>query len=150
MTVLNCAQRCEAHSQHLLPVCQLQHDLLSVPQSFQHTLNHKPLQVRGLASGAAATANWLANAVVSQTFLVLTQHLGGSGTFWIYTAVSLGGLLWMFHALPETNGGPSMLDEGVRLTLLAHQTAVGQYRTDLSWAMSEGYAAMTASLRHQA
>eukprot|EP00891_Asterochloris_glomerata_P003905 jgi/Astpho2/3905/Aster-04413 len=63
-----------------------------------------PSQVRGLASGAAATANWLANAIVSQTFLVLTQHLGGSGTFWMYTAVSLGALLWVFHSLPETNG----------------------------------------------
>ena len=75
-------------------------------------LNSKPLQVRGLASGAAATANWLANAIVSQTFLVLTQHLGGSGTFWIYTAVSLGGLLWVFHVLPETNGEPSMIGMG--------------------------------------
>ncbi len=60
--------------------------------------------MRGLASGAAATANWLANAIVSQTFLVLTQHLGSSGTFWLYAAVSLGALLWVFHSMPETNG----------------------------------------------
>ena len=104
--------------------------------------------MRGLASGAAATANWLANAIVSQTFLVLTQHLGGSGTFWIYTAVSLGGLLWVFHVLPETNGGPSMTDSGARLTPKAHQMASGQ--ADLSWAVSKGDAAVTVSVRHQA
>lgn len=38
-----------------------------------------PLPVRGLAMGLAATSNWVANAVVAQTFLTLTQLLGGSG-----------------------------------------------------------------------
>lgn len=32
-----------------------------------------PTDVRGLGAGLAATANWLTNAVVSQTFLVMTQ-----------------------------------------------------------------------------
>ena len=94
--------------------------------------------MRGLASGAAATANWLANAIVSQTFLVLTQHLGGSGTFWMYTAVSLGALLWVFHSLPETNGGPSIFTYAVCLTQMAHsdsrQISHGQcLRVTLPW-----------------
>ncbi|KAK9829082.1 hypothetical protein WJX72_003793 [[Myrmecia] bisecta] len=63
-----------------------------------------PLQVRGLASGAAATANWVTNAVVSQTFLTLTQHLGGSGTFWLYAGIALVGGAWVYWKLPETNG----------------------------------------------
>ena len=35
--------------------------------------------MRGLGAGAAATANWLTNAVVSHTFLPLIQAVGGLG-----------------------------------------------------------------------
>lgn len=62
------------------------------------------LQLRGLGGGAAATCNWITNAVVSQTFLTLIQHLGGSGTFWLYAVIALAGALWVYFALPETNG----------------------------------------------
>ena len=61
-------------------------------------------QVRGLASGVAATANWAANAAVSQTFLALTAALGGSGAFWLYAGVAAAGAAWVFIALPETKG----------------------------------------------
>jgi hypothetical protein len=57
-----------------------------------------------LASGAAATCNWLANAVVSQTFLSLTLKLGGDGTFWLYAGIAAAGMVWVYFALPETNG----------------------------------------------
>lgn len=67
------------------------------------------LQVRGLASGAAATSNWVANAVVSQTFLTLTLHLGGSGAFWLYASIAAVGLVWVYVMLPETNGAHEML-----------------------------------------
>ena len=60
--------------------------------------------MRGLASGAAATCNWLVNAVVSQTFLSLTLKLGGDGTFWLYAGVAAAGMVWVYFALPETNG----------------------------------------------
>ena len=63
-------------------------------------------QVRGLASGAAATCNWLTNAAVSQTFLRLTLELGGDGTFWLYAAIAAAGVAWVYCALPETNGAP--------------------------------------------
>ena len=62
------------------------------------------LQLRGLGGGAAATCNWITNAAVSQTFLTLIQHLGGSGTFWLYAVIALAGALWVYFALPETNG----------------------------------------------
>ncbi len=62
------------------------------------------LQLRGLGGGAAATCNWITNAVVSQTFLTLIQHLGGSGTFWLYAVIALAGAVWVYFALPETNG----------------------------------------------
>ena len=68
-------------------------------------------QVRGLASGVAATANWVANAAVSQTFLALTASLGGSGTFWLYAGVALAGMAWVFVVLPETKGALSAVKE---------------------------------------
>lgn len=52
----------------------------------------------------AATANWLTNAVVAQTFLTLTQLLGGSGAFWLYALLALVGLGWVVAVLPETSG----------------------------------------------
>ncbi len=65
------------------------------------------MQLRGLGGGAAATCNWITNAVVSQTFLTLIQHLGGSGTFWLYAVIALAGAVWVYSALPETNGEQS-------------------------------------------
>ena len=73
----------------------------SAPDKLLHAC---PVKVRGLASGAAATCNWLANAVVSQTFLSLTLTLGGDGTFWLYAAIAAAGMIWVYFALPETNG----------------------------------------------
>ncbi|CAL5228707.1 g11888 [Coccomyxa viridis] len=63
-----------------------------------------PQQMRGLGSGAAATANWLTNAVVSHTFLPLTQAVGGSGAFWIYASITACGTAWAYIQLPETKG----------------------------------------------
>ena len=62
------------------------------------------LQSRGVGGGAAATCNWITNAAVSQTFLTLIQHLGGSGTFWLYAVIALAGAVWVYFTLPETNG----------------------------------------------
>ena len=44
--------------------------------------------MRGVAGGAAATANWLTNAAVSQTFLTLVQWVGASGAFWMYATIA--------------------------------------------------------------
>ncbi|KAK9865591.1 hypothetical protein WJX84_000184 [Apatococcus fuscideae] len=63
-----------------------------------------PLEVRGVAGGAAATVNWLTNALVAQTFLTLTQWLGASGAFWLYALIALAGLVWVYWTLPETSG----------------------------------------------
>ena len=38
--------------------------------------------------------------------MTLIQYLGGSGTFWLYAVIALAGALWVYFALPETNGSP--------------------------------------------
>jgi SP family galactose:H+ symporter-like MFS transporter len=61
-----------------------------------------PLQIRGMAMGITALANWLANFIVAATFLSLTSIFGKAGTFWLYGALGL--IAWIFVKLlvPET------------------------------------------------
>ena len=56
------------------------------------------------AAGIAATANWVANAAVAQTFLSLTLRLGASGAFRIYAVVAAAGFAWAWVFVPETAG----------------------------------------------
>ena len=57
-----------------------------------------------MAGGAAATANWLTNFVVSQCFLTISEAVGISGTFLIYTVFALCGFIAVWIYLPETKG----------------------------------------------
>jgi SP family galactose:H+ symporter-like MFS transporter len=63
-----------------------------------------PLQVRGLAQGAAAATNWAANLLVSLTFLTLIHALGPAGTFWLYGLLAIGSWLFSYYRVPETKG----------------------------------------------
>lgn len=62
------------------------------------------MQVRGLSNGAAATSNWLANAIVSQLFLALADLLSSSGIFWLLAVLACIAGVWTYIFLPETNG----------------------------------------------
>lgn len=59
---------------------------------------------RPCSAGLAATANWVSNAAVAQTFLTLTALLGGSGAFFLYAGIACVGFAWTWAVLPETNG----------------------------------------------
>lgn len=79
-----------------------------------------PAEIRGLAGGAAATANWITNFLVSQCFLTIAEAVGIAGVFIIYASkltknrmlnfefLSLGcaffGLVYFWMYLPETKG----------------------------------------------
>uniref|UniRef100_A0A7N0UFB1 Major facilitator superfamily (MFS) profile domain-containing protein n=1 Tax=Kalanchoe fedtschenkoi TaxID=63787 RepID=A0A7N0UFB1_KALFE len=81
-----------------------------------------PLRYRGVGGGMAAVSNWVSNLIVSETFLTLTEHLGSAGTFLLFAAFSLTGLVFIFFLVPETKGLPfeeveKMLDKGYRPTL---------------------------------
>ena len=65
-----------------------------------------PLRFRGLCGGAAATANWVSNLVVAQSFLSLTQAIGTSPTFLIFGGVSVVALVFVLGCVPETKGLP--------------------------------------------
>ncbi|MGZ7048499.1 MAG: sugar porter family MFS transporter, partial [Methanobacterium sp.] len=48
-----------------------------------------PLKIRGRAMSTATVVNWGMNLLVAITFLSLIQLLGASGTFWLYSIISV-------------------------------------------------------------
>ncbi|KAK6265090.1 Major facilitator [Theobroma cacao] len=65
-----------------------------------------PLRYRGIGGGMAAVANWVSNLIVSETFLTLTKALGSAGTFLLFAAVCVIGLICIYWFVPETKGLP--------------------------------------------
>ncbi|XP_022954532.1 probable inositol transporter 2 [Cucurbita moschata] len=65
-----------------------------------------PLRYRGVCGGIAATANWVSNLVVAQSFLSLTQSIGPSWTFLIFGLISIVALMFVLICVPETKGLP--------------------------------------------
>lgn len=63
-----------------------------------------PLQDRGVCGGIAATANWVSNFLVAQTFLSLTETLGTSLTFLLFSWIAVLALLFVLFYVPETKG----------------------------------------------
>ncbi|KAF0703670.1 Aste57867_7569 [Aphanomyces stellatus] len=63
-----------------------------------------PLPVRSAAISIATAVNWVSNLIVSLTFLSLIDATSTYATFWIYSAVACCGLVYLWHALPETKG----------------------------------------------
>jgi SP family sugar porter-like MFS transporter len=49
-------------------------------------------------------ALWTACFILTFTFPILNEKLGTAGTFWIYAAICLFGLVFTVFTLPETKG----------------------------------------------
>lgn len=65
-----------------------------------------PLRFRGVCGGIAATANWISNLIVAQSFLSLTEAIGTSWTFLIFGVISVIALFFVLICVPETKGLP--------------------------------------------
>ncbi|XP_010923820.1 probable inositol transporter 2 isoform X1 [Elaeis guineensis] len=65
-----------------------------------------PLRFRGVCGGIAATANWISNLIVSQSFLSLTETIGTSWTFMIFGLISVAAVFFVLIFVPETKGLP--------------------------------------------
>ena len=87
-----------------------------------------PNRIRGSAMSIAITALWTACFLLTYTFPILNAALGAAGTFWIYAAVCLAGLLFLYFCLPETKGRTlEEIETDLRMskskeTLNAHRT----------------------------
>ncbi|XP_071696737.1 probable inositol transporter 2 [Rutidosis leptorrhynchoides] len=65
-----------------------------------------PLRYRGVCGGIAATANWISNLIVAQSFLSLTEAIGTAWTFLGFGVISIVALLFVIVFVPETKGLP--------------------------------------------
>jgi sugar porter (SP) family MFS transporter len=63
-----------------------------------------PNRLRGTAMSVAVSALWIACFILTYTFPILNSRLGAAGTFWLYAAVCVAGLVFVFIKLPETKG----------------------------------------------
>jgi len=61
-----------------------------------------PNRIRGIAMSISTFALWIASALLVQTFPLLNNALGTSGTFWIYGMICAAGFVFVLRNLPET------------------------------------------------
>lgn len=57
-----------------------------------------------MCGGIAATANWIANLAIAQSFLSLVKGIGTSMTFLLFGCISVVALVFVMLFVPETNG----------------------------------------------
>ncbi len=63
-----------------------------------------PARIRGRAASVGVLALWAATFVVAQTFPMLKNDIGVTGTYFIYAGCSLITFLFVLLELPETKG----------------------------------------------
>jgi MFS transporter, SP family, galactose:H+ symporter len=63
-----------------------------------------PLEVRGVGMSIGSLSHWGFNAIISFTFLTLVNSIGIAPTFWCYSLICIGGLIWGYYYIPETKG----------------------------------------------
>ena len=63
-----------------------------------------PNRIRGPAVSVAVSALWIACFALTFTFPMLNQLLKTAGTFWLYSAICLAGLVFILLRVPETKG----------------------------------------------
>jgi MFS family permease len=63
-----------------------------------------PTRIRGRAMSIATFSLWAACAIMSQTFPHLLEYLGAAGVFWLYAAMSIPSVLFVYWFVPETRG----------------------------------------------
>jgi uncharacterized protein YqgC (DUF456 family) len=65
-----------------------------------------PNRLRARGQSVGRLANWIANFIVTISFLSVVHAVGGSDTFWIFTGIIILALLFMWWMAPETRGKP--------------------------------------------
>ncbi len=62
-----------------------------------------PARVRSMGMSLAGASAWGCNMMVTVTFLSLLEAIGQANLFWAYCGICLGGLIFSYLRVPETN-----------------------------------------------
>lgn len=60
--------------------------------------------IKGVAGSIAGTSNWVLAFIVTKTFVNLKKALGTGQTFWLFSGITLVGVIFVFLCVPETKG----------------------------------------------
>lgn len=60
--------------------------------------------IKGLAGSISATSNWTLAFIVTKTYNNMRETIGVAATFWLFTAISVLGIVFIYFAVPETKG----------------------------------------------
>jgi MFS transporter, SP family, galactose:H+ symporter len=63
-----------------------------------------PLTLRARAMSLATAASWVANLLVSMTFLSLVEGIGHAATFWLFGSICVVSWFFVYAQVPETKG----------------------------------------------
>jgi len=63
-----------------------------------------PNRIRGAAMAISVFTLWVTCWALAQAFPLINQHLGTTGSFWIFGAICLAGFVYVLRVLPETRG----------------------------------------------
>ena len=63
-----------------------------------------PNRIRALAVSVTVSALWIASFILTFTFPLINQAAGTAATFWIYAAICVIGVVFIWRRVPETKG----------------------------------------------
>ncbi|WP_149181769.1 sugar porter family MFS transporter [Streptomyces sp. TRM49041] len=63
-----------------------------------------PTKLRGKGGAFGAFSHWFFDFLIAATTLTMFQYLGAAGPFWLFTAISVLSLAFVYFLLPETKG----------------------------------------------
>ncbi|KAF3449960.1 hypothetical protein FNV43_RR06039 [Rhamnella rubrinervis] len=109
-------EEAKATLEKIFPADDLESEIQALKESVENEIQEKvpwivnseiyPLRFRGICGGIAATANWISNLIVAQSFLSLTEAIGTSWTFLLFGVISVVALFFVLILVPETKGLP--------------------------------------------
>ncbi len=63
-----------------------------------------PADVKGFASSISGAFNWILAFIITKTFTNIRDAIGLGETFWLFSAFSVVGTVFVFFVVPETKG----------------------------------------------